>query len=96
MSFGHLHTSWNVYVKLRKDGFQQRRDEGEALDFLQRMASTQRIDINVVVRNAMLSWQSHFRAEQAQLSRPFVQRTPLMTLPSPVEQDIFTFNYLYF
>lgn len=35
------------------------------MDLFQRMASTQRINITVVVRNAILSWQSHIQADQA-------------------------------
>lgn len=48
-------------MELRKDGFRLRSDEEESLDFLQKMVTAHKMDINVTIRNAILSCKAIFK-----------------------------------
>lgn len=45
----------DLYMEHKKDGVRTKKDEEEALTFLQKMAISRKMDINMAVRNATLT-----------------------------------------
>lgn len=84
IGFGQLQTNCSVYMELRKDEVRLRKDKEESLNFLQKMASAHKMDINMAVKNAILSSQSQYQAEQARLPWPTGRQNSRMILSSTI------------
>lgn len=87
--FDQLQIDWNLYVELQKEGVKPCREEKESLYFLQKMATAHQMDINMIMRNTILSWKSQFQAEHTQLPQPTIHQNTWMILPSFADQGIY-------
>lgn len=93
-SFGPLHIRWNVYVELKNDRVQPRSSKKEALDFLQTMVTSQKVDITMVMRNVVYPGKAISKRVRhgllTHLAFPALEKVP----PWPVNR-VFLFSTLF-